>query len=314
LGDGVKDTTILTSFEKYMSVRLDQVKERFALLPLRLQSSHEYKSVGGAGCCSETGKRNTNEDDEVLVDAYNGVGDQGFFGLYDGHGGRATVDFVVKALHLNTASLMSKLGPKTSFVDVWERAYIMTDAQLRRRNILRSGSTSVTCVVRTEGSKRVLYSANVGDSRAVLIRGRKAVRLTYDHKATCPTEAKRITDAGGFIGRGNRVNGVLAISRALGDHMLKENDVVSALPYCNTTTLNADDEYLLLACDGVWDVVTDQEAADFVLKKMKEFGCSGARRGKQCNDALTKVAKALAQEALVRRSLDNITTMVIRLN
>lgn len=79
-------------------------------------------------------------------------------------------------------------------------------------------------------------------------RGGKAVRLTIDHKASLPEEAKRITDAGGFIGRNKRVNGVLAISRALGDHMLKENDVVSAEPFCSDTELTPDDTHILLAC------------------------------------------------------------------
>jgi protein phosphatase PTC1 len=98
----------------------------------------------------------------------------------------------------------------------------------------------------------MLFTANVGDSRAVLCRAGKALRLTIDHKASLPEEAKRITEAGGFIGRNKRVNGVLAISRALGDHMLKENDVVSAEPYVCDTELTNEDTFVLLACDGVW--------------------------------------------------------------
>jgi protein phosphatase PTC1 len=104
--------------------------------------------------------------------------------------------------------------------------------------------------------KKMLFTANVGDSRAVLCRGGKAHRLTIDHKASLPEEAKRIRDAGGFIGRNKRVNGVLAISRALGDHMLKNcggglNDVVSAEPYCSDMEITPEDGYVLLACDGV---------------------------------------------------------------
>ncbi len=106
---------------------------------------------------------------------------------------------------------------------------MVTDGQLRRQSILRSGSTSVTCVIRSVGEKRVLHTANVGDSRAVLCRGGKAVRLTIDHKASLPEEAKRIRDAGGFIGRNKRVNGVLAISRALGDHMVRRHSSSPAL-------------------------------------------------------------------------------------
>jgi hypothetical protein len=100
-------------------------------------------------------------------------------------------------------------------------------------------------------------------------------------KLVCSSQAQ-FTDAvvtrrvypsvGGFIGRNKRVNGVLAISRALGDHMLKENTaVVSAEPYTLDTELESGDSYIILACDGVWDVMTDQEAADFALEQIKKY-------------------------------------------
>lgn len=113
-----------------------------------------------------------------------------------------------------------KLHPTADLATAFKHSYLATDGQLRRQNILRSGSTSVTCVIRVVDGRRMLFVANVGDSRAVLCRGGKAQRMTIDHKASLPEEAKRIRDAGGFIGRNKRVNGVLAISRALGDHMV----------------------------------------------------------------------------------------------
>ena len=79
-------------------------------------------------------------------------------------------------------------------------------------------------------------------------RGGKAVRLTYDHKGTDAKEAKRITDAGGFV-MNNRVAGVLAVTRSLGDSSMKEFVVGS--PYTTETTLGAEDEFLIVACDGV---------------------------------------------------------------
>ena len=97
-------------------------------------------------------------------------------------------------------------------------------------------------------SRRVLYSANAGDARGVLCRGGKAVRLTYDHKGSDKQEAKRITDAGGFVMSG-RVNGVLAVTRSLGDSSMKE--FVVGAPYTTETELCDDDEFLVLACDGV---------------------------------------------------------------
>jgi protein phosphatase PTC1 len=74
------------------------------------------------------------------------------------------------------------------------------------------------------------------------------VRLTYDHKGSDKQEAKRITDAGGFVMSG-RVNGVLAVTRSLGDSSMKE--FVVGAPYTTETELCSDDEFLILACDGV---------------------------------------------------------------
>lgn len=96
--------------------------------------------------------------------------------------------------------------------------------------------------------RRVLYCANAGDARGVLCRAGKAVRLTYDHKGTDKQEAKRIMDAGGFVMSG-RVNGVLAVTRALGDSSMKE--FVVGAPYTTETDLSEEDEFLILACDGV---------------------------------------------------------------
>lgn len=96
--------------------------------------------------------------------------------------------------------------------------------------------------------RRVLYTANAGDARAVLSRAGKAVRLTYDHKGNDKQEAKRIMDAGGFV-MGGRVNGILAVTRSLGDSSMKEYVVGS--PYTTETELSDDDEFLIIACDGV---------------------------------------------------------------
>ena len=96
--------------------------------------------------------------------------------------------------------------------------------------------------------RRVLYVANAGDARGVLCRKGRALRLTYDHKGTDKQEAKRIMDSGGFVMSG-RVNGVLAVTRSLGDSSMKE--FVVGAPYTTETELTEDDELLILACDGV---------------------------------------------------------------
>lgn len=97
--------------------------------------------------------------------------------------------------------------------------------------------------------QRVLYTANVGDARIILCRNGKALRLSYDHKGSDENEGKRIANAGGLI-LNNRVNGVLAVTRALGDTYMK--DLVTGHPYTTETVIQADmDEFMIIACDGV---------------------------------------------------------------
>ncbi|GAB7358105.1 hypothetical protein MBLNU230_g0265t2 [Neophaeotheca triangularis] len=142
--------------------------------------------------------------------------------------------------------------------------------------------------------QRVLYTANVGDARIVLCRNGKALRLSYDHKGSDENEGKRIAGAGGLI-LNNRVNGVLAVTRALGDAYMK--DLVTGHPYTTETVVQPDiDEFLILACDGLWDVCSDQEAVDLI-------------RGTQDPQAASKI---LVDHALARFSTDNLSCMVIR--
>jgi protein phosphatase PTC1 len=101
----------------------------------------------------------------------------------------------------------------------------------------------------TASRQRVLYTANVGDARIVLCRAGKALRLSYDHKGSDENEGKRVANAGGLI-LNNRVNGVLAVTRALGDAYMK--DLVTGHPYTTETVIQPDiDEFIILACDGV---------------------------------------------------------------
>lgn len=142
--------------------------------------------------------------------------------------------------------------------------------------------------------RRVLYCANAGDARGVLCRGGKAIRLTYDHKGSDKQEAKRIMDAGGFVMSG-RVNGVLAVTRSLGDSSMKEFVVGS--PYTTETELCGEDEFVILACDGLWDIADDKEAIDQVRY---------IKNPREAVEELVKYAKN-------RYSNDNVTVVVIRL-
>jgi protein phosphatase PTC1 len=117
------------------------------------------------------------------------------------------------------------------------------------QTIAPSGDATHAKLKTTATRQRVLYTANVGDARIVLCRNGKALRLSYDHKGSDENEGKRVANAGGLI-LNNRVNGVLAVTRALGDSYMK--DLVTGHPYTTETVIQPDlDEFIILACDGV---------------------------------------------------------------
>ena len=111
------------------------------------------------------------------------------------------------------------------------------------------------CVVRREGAHNVLYVANLGDTRAVLSKSGQAERLSIDDKCDNPDEVARIKSVGGLILQ-MRVGGVLAVTRAFGDHSLRDSGL-TAVPHIQKYTLKPFDKYLVIASDGVWDELSD---------------------------------------------------------
>ncbi|KAF7138405.1 hypothetical protein RHSIM_Rhsim07G0168200 [Rhododendron simsii] len=202
-----------------------------------------------------------------------------------GHGGARAAEYVKQNLFSNLISHPKFISDtKSAIAD----AYSHTDSEfLKSENTQNrdAGSTASTAIL--VGDR--LLVANVGDSRAVICRGGNAIAVSRDHKPDQTDERQRIEDAGGFVMWAGtwRVGGVLAVSRAFGDRLLKqyvEEKVDSSL------------EFLILASDGLWDVVTNEEAVG-IVKPIQEP-----------EDA----AKRLMQEAYQRGSGDNITIVVVR--
>jgi len=175
------------------------------------------------------------------------------------------------------------------------------ESSLDRHSLLSNNTTTIKDDIEKNSKlpspkppNRVLYVANVGDSRAVLCRDGKAIRLSYDHRASDPYEQQRIRDIGGFVVN-DRVSGMLAVTRSLGDAEMKE--YIVGRPYCSETIIDYEtDKFLILACDGLWDVCTDQEACDLVKDIYKDPQLA---------------ARSLVKYALERESTDNITVMFI---
>ena len=140
-----------------------------------------------------------------------------------------------------------------------------------------------------------LFSCVSRASTLFYSRDGKAIRLSHDHKGNDPQEIRRVIEAGGFMMSG-RVNGVLAVTRSLGDASMK--DLIISHPYMAQIDLLEDgkDEFLILACDGIWDVMTDQQAVDLVR---------GVQDPQEASDMLVK-------HALANNCMDNLSCMVVR--
>lgn len=203
-------------------------------------------------------------------------------------------------------------------------AYLRADREfITPKNSPQSGSTAATIIL----FGRRLFAANVGDSRVVLCRGGgQCVELTSDHKPNRPDEAARVRAAGGFI-LNKRVMGELAITRAFGDKSFKMGvkamlgeeaeelaggsaddeakdltaPLVSAEPEIASMILSHNDEFLLLACDGLFDVFRSQDAIALARQELI------AHRGEPA-----EVARILSDQAIrVRRSRDNVSILII---
>ncbi|CAD7015067.1 probable protein phosphatase CG10417 [Ceratitis capitata] len=136
-----------------------------------------------------------------------------------------------------------------------------------------SGCTAVVALL----NGRDLYVANAGDSRCVVCRNGKAIDMSLDHKPEDEEESSRIIKAGGRVTLDGRVNGGLNLSRAIGDHAYKmnlelpaEDQMISALPDVRKLIITPEDEFMVLACDGIWNYLSSEEVVDFVRQRLQD--------------------------------------------
>ncbi|KAJ9156704.1 Protein phosphatase 2C isoform gamma [Pleurostoma richardsiae] len=231
-----------------------------------------------------------------------------FFGVFDGHGGEKVAAFAGENIHQIIAKQDTfKTG---NYEQALKDGFLATDrAILNDPKYEDEVSGCTACVGLITGDK--IYVANAGDSRSVLgVKGR-AKPLSFDHKPQNEGEKARITAAGGFVDFG-RVNGNLALSRAIGDFEFKksaelapEQQIVTAYPDVMVHDLSDDDEFLVIACDGIWDCQSSQAVVEFV------------RRGIAAKQELDKICENMMDNCLASNSetggvgCDNMTMIII---
>ncbi len=289
------------------------------------------------------GPRSTMEDEYYVSE------DGSFFGVFDGHGGSRVSKFARDNLAAQLrARLADGVPPEQALSGAFQAVSL---GILSNSKLDMEGSTGVTVLLERDR----LWTANLGDSRAVLCRDGDALDITEDHKPNSESEKARIEQLGGNVrwygylgpdrqpvhGMGAyRINGNLAVSRAFGDRL--ETPFVSDQP--EVTQFERDhetDRFIIIASDGLWDVMTSQEAVRFVQQilagSVGALGAGGEVKGgmktRRPSRSLSKwmrtysgdtsmvravldtrkakIAKYLVEESLRRGTADNVTVIVI---
>ncbi|KAK2355257.1 protein-serine/threonine phosphatase [Trifolium repens] len=239
------------------------------------------------------GKSNHAMEDYIVAE-FKHVDDNelGLYAIFDGHSGHNVADYLRSHLFDN---ILKEPDFWTEPAESVKRAYSETDSTILEKSddLGRGGSTAVTAILI---NCQKLVVANIGDSRAVLSENGVAIPLSVDHEPTI--ESDDIKNRGGFVstfpGDVPRVDGQLAVSRAFGDKSLKVH--MTSEPHVTVKVIDDGGEFVILASDGLWKVMSNQEAVDAI---------------KDIKDARS-AAKRLTEEALNRNSSDDISCIVVR--
>ncbi|SCM06779.1 protein phosphatase PPM1, putative [Plasmodium chabaudi adami] len=225
--------------------------------------------------------------------------------IYDGHNGENAVNIIQKLLHIHVYSYYIN---GNSICNALKYGFQRMDEHLCKKSAnsrennhsgFSSGSTACVSVI----LNNMVYIANIGDSRCVLSKNGRAVVITVDHKASInKKEEQRIINSGGILDEEGYLGGCLGVCRGFGSFDKKTNEKLKGLicePDIFQIKLTDDDEFLIICCDGIFDVMTSQEAVNTVRTSLVE------------NNDPNVAAEALCQLAYKRKSLDNLSVVII---
>lgn len=268
-----------------------------------------------SGSYTDIGARDSMDDEHVCIDdlsahlryMLNCSMPNGFYAVFDGHGGPHAAAFVKRnAMRLffeNADWLKMRDVDSISLKDLensHRKAFQLADLALADEQSVSSscGTTALTALI----LGRHLLVANAGDCRAVLCRKGVAVPMSQDHRPSNLLELERVEEMGGFVDDGY-VNGYISVTRTLGDWDLKlpngSSSPLIAEPQVEHVVLTKEDEFLILGCDGIWDVMSSQYAVSLV------------RRGLRKHNDPHQSSRELVLEALRLNTSDNLTAIVI---
>ncbi|CAF1261995.1 unnamed protein product [Rotaria sordida] len=227
-----------------------------------------------------------------------------YYAIFDGHNGVQTAKNAADLLDNYLIQMFKRTETKMNddqFDEIIKKTFIQLDKHLS--HLVRDHSGSV-CIASLIGPKNI-FLINVGDSRAIIIsKDGQVLASTKDHKPTVKKEQERIRKAGGHLtqspGDVLRVENQLAMTRVLGDYSLDKN-IIPAVPDIIQYVRDSSAAYLILACDGIWDVMDNEQVAKFVSERIP-------------NTALDNIISQLFDQCLQKESSDNMTAYIVQLD
>ncbi|XP_035274757.1 protein phosphatase 1K, mitochondrial [Anguilla anguilla] len=276
----------------------DRIDEPILLPPsIKYGTPIPKVSLARVGGASLLGRRKENEDRLQASQITDAVL---YFAVFDGHGGPQAADFCHKYMETYIRDLVAK---EEDLELVLRKAFLEVDKALERQlqvsadaSLQTAGSTATVALLR-DGIE--LAVGSVGDSRAILSRKGKAVKLTVDHTAERKDERERIKSSGGYVAWNSlgqpHVNGRLAMTRSIGDFDLRSVGVIAEPETKRISLHHAHDAFLALTTDGINFIMNSQEICDVIS---------------QCHDP-KEAAQRITEQALQYGSEDNSTALVV---
>jgi len=271
-----------------------------------------------AGVFTSEGKRGYQEDRYEMDDK------NALYGVFDGHGGDKASHYLEKHMKeyvMNELDTVPDAAGDDKYENALKQAFIKIDEKFLEK-LCDDGSTACLGYVAPNGK---LYVANAGDTRAIVVcADHSVVEMSKDHKPDVPEERKRIDAALHEVNiitdvyKGKRikiarVDGMLAVARAIGDGSLKDmkdpaENAVTCVPEVRNIAVDpAKHRFLVIACDGIWDVYSNQEVADIVMKELGEL------KKPIASDVLSHTAEIIVNTAIEKGSMDNCTVVIVAL-
>lgn len=267
--------------------------------------SNKYSSYGEYknqkyGICEMQGWRNEMEDSNCVFKSESEHDEWSFFAVFDGHGGsyisKISAEYLwgqiyqemtesslkARSDYKNSIFRLNSLSPEEIISCIKNGFYTFDRKLFEKVKTLNYEDKSGTTVVAALITINHIYLINCGDSRGILVRDNHIELNTYDHKPTQLKERQRIQNAGGLVAL-NRVNGGLATSRGLGDfdyknipNLEQNKQFVTCEPDIYFAKRSLNDRFLVLACDGIWDVMDNESVKSLVDQKLQNFNVNYA--------------------------------------